>query len=488
MKSPYLLAPVAAVLLLVLFCQFDGTRSSAQTEDQNIYLRYIEAPSSVVKVYEEMVTIRAYPYARHLVDVYSSQYHMTFKRLNRSTYQSSPLLSQDQTFQGVVLENEFLKLTVLPELGGRIYSCVFKPTGHNEFYRNPVLKPTHWGPTEQGWWLAAGGIEWCLPVEEHGYESAMPWLSHVDQSPSGATVTVADSTDTGRLCASVAIHLPAESAYFSVTPRVTNRANEEIAFQFWLNAMLAPGGGNSPSSQLEFVYPTTQMTVHSRDARWTALPDAGGALDWPVDCGLDLRFLGNWPHYLGCFERPAAVADFVSVYDHRDQEGIVRVFPSEIARGAKLFAPGFGANAIPAAVWTDDGSSYVEIHGGLTPTFGDYTRLSPGEEITWTEYWYPVMGLGGVQYANRNVALNLERTTDGVWIGISVTSPHTDTLISLTRCDGSNALFSATIPVIDPVCPYYVGPVSVPAGDSEDLCLNFYARNGALIASYRTRS
>jgi len=455
-------------------------------EQENVYLPIVEVPPRV-QVYEETVTIRAYPYAAHLYAAYSSQYHIVFKRLNWATYQSSSLQPADRTFRGIVLENEFLKLTLLPELGGRVYSCIFKPTGHNEFYRNPVLKPTHWGPAEQGWWLAAGGIEWCLPVEEHGYETAIPWLSRVMQSSSGATVTVTDSADTDRLTAEIEIHLPAESAYFSITPRIRNRTGEEIAFQFWLNAMLAPGEGNSPSSQLEFIYPTSQMTVHSRDARWTALPDAGGILEWPVHRGLDLRLLGNWPYYLGCFERPAAQNDFVAVYEHRDQEGIVRVFPSAIARGAKLFVPGFGANAIPADVWTDDGSSYVEIHGGLTPTFSDYTRLSPGAEVSWTEYWYPVMGLGGVKYANREAALNLERTAEGAWIGIAVTSRHTDTLVSLARCGESNALFSATPPVIGPSRPYHAGPLSVPAGDSENLCLNFHARDGSLIASYRTR-
>ncbi|MFX1412069.1 MAG: DUF5107 domain-containing protein, partial [Promethearchaeota archaeon] len=60
-------------------------------------------------------------------------------------------------YRAVVVENRYLRLTFLPALGGRLYQCVFKPTGQDVFYRNPVIKPTHWGPDEMGWWIAAGG-------------------------------------------------------------------------------------------------------------------------------------------------------------------------------------------------------------------------------------------------------------------------------------------------------------------------------------------
>ena len=53
-------------------------------------------------------------------------------------------------------------MTILPELGGRVYQLIYKTTGNNELYQNPVIKPTHWGPLkrEENWWLAVGGIEW----------------------------------------------------------------------------------------------------------------------------------------------------------------------------------------------------------------------------------------------------------------------------------------------------------------------------------------
>jgi hypothetical protein len=88
---------------------------------------------------------------------------MPYYSLDRGRYDAGKI--EDRDFTLIVLENDYLRLSLLPELGGRIYQAVFKPTGHNIFYQNPVLKPSPWGPPEMGWWLAAGGMEWGLPVE-----------------------------------------------------------------------------------------------------------------------------------------------------------------------------------------------------------------------------------------------------------------------------------------------------------------------------------
>ncbi|MEZ4831074.1 MAG: hypothetical protein R2873_03560 [Caldilineaceae bacterium] len=106
------------------------------------------------------------------------------------------------------------------------------------------------------------------------------------------------------------------------------------------------------------------MTVHStEDSR---LPAPGDAFTWPIYNNVDYSRLGNWTTYLGFFERPTAHGPFAAVYDHAADAGIVRIFPPQVTRGSKAFGLGW-QSPLPSDLYTDDGSSYVELHGGLAP-------------------------------------------------------------------------------------------------------------------------
>ena len=74
------------------------------------------------------------------------------------------------------------------------------------------------------------------------------------------------------------------------------------------------------------------------------------------------------------------------------------------------------------ALWTDDGSSYVELHGGLMPTFGDWYELGPTDEVSWSEFWYPVARIGGLTFANDRAALSLAPVQGGLRLGLFPTT------------------------------------------------------------------
>lgn len=99
----------------------------------------------------------------------------------------------DRQFTAVILQNSTISLTVLPELGGRLYQIEDKATGRRLLYNNPVLKPTAWG--WRGWWLAAGGIEWAFPTDEHGLNEYRPWQYTTQTLSNTATITVSDVED-----------------------------------------------------------------------------------------------------------------------------------------------------------------------------------------------------------------------------------------------------------------------------------------------------
>lgn len=372
-------------------------------------------PTAPVRVYATQLSIPTYPYAAFAAEAFDPAFNWTYRRFDREAYEASNPLPSPKAYRAVVLENEYLKITLLPELGGRIYQVIFKPTGSNQLYQNPVIKPSPWGPAGQGGWLAAGGIEWGLPVAEHGYAWGDRW-GHITFSdgPDAAGVTVFMTADE-HLRADVDVILRAGEAAFTIQPRITNPTAQPVAYQFWLDAMLAPGPANRVGPNLRFVLPTEQVTVHSRGDDF--LPAGQQAMAWPVHNGVDYGRLGNWNDWLGVFERPAAHGPFAGVYDPDVNEGMVRVFPPAATAGSKIFAMGWDAPINPS-VYTDDSSAYVELQGGVSPTYWDQATLGAGATYTWQETWFPVAGIGGVSYADGNGAVYVDRAGDGLVVGL----------------------------------------------------------------------
>ncbi len=395
----------------------------------------------------------------------------------------------NHSYELLVLENDYLYVTLLPALGGRVYQMVYKPTGYNELYQNPVIKPTHWGPTEQGWWLAVGGIEWCLPVDEHGYEWGEPWAYQVVTSTAGVTVTLRDTLAADRIRAAITVHLPADRAYLAITPRLENPAGSDQGYKYWTNAMLAPGPANTVSAELRFVFHASEMAVHSTgDSRlpgtWPIQPTGPDyRFSWPVYNGIDFSRLGHWDEWLGFFEYPQSAADFIGVYDTAADEGVARVFPASVARGAKGFGFGWGSPIDPRT-WTDDGSAYVELHGGVMPTFWDQATLPAGQSLTWTEYWYPVNGIGGLSAATAEAALNVQEDGGAFHIGVHSTAPRPAGASTLYVWDRAACAELARweLPAIEPGQPF---AASVGAGGRplDDVAFVYVDANGSLLAA-----
>ncbi len=407
------------------------------------------------------ITLPTYPYARYLTPEYNATYNMTYHRLRWGDYHASNPQPVDQAYTLLVLENEHLRVSVLPALGGRIYELIDKGSGDNVLYRNPVLKPTSWGPPEQGWWLAAGGIEWGLPVDEHGYEWGVPWQWTAVAAPEGVTVTVRDTLATDRLRARIDIFLPAERAHVVVSPRIENPTAAPIDYKFWLNAMLAPGPTNQTSAGYEFVFNADYVSIHSTgDDRLPGVwpnPPAGpdeAVIPWPHYQNVDWSRLGNWDEWLGFFEYPQAAANFMGLYNHDADAGVARVFPRHIARGAKGFGMGW-AQPIPWDVWTDDGSSYVELHGGIAPTFWNQARLEAGESVSWQEYWAPVRGIGGIAAATAEGTLGMQSEGGDVRLGLHATRawPAGETQLLLWDRQSCALLDRATLGEVGPALP-----------------------------------
>lgn len=386
----------------------------------------VPARVDTVVVYEEQITLPTYPFARYQIDAVDPTYNWPYKRFDVERFRAEAPAPALQAYRLVVLENAYLKLLILPELGGRLWQVIHKPSGAPIFYQNTVVKPTHWGIADQLGWLALGGLEWGLPVIEHGYDWGTPWEYRVAQQRADlATVTLFTPEDGRLLSASITIGLRAGAASFTIEPTLRNLADNELAFSFWHDAMLAPGSGKQPSAQLHFVLPSNTMTLHSTGD--STMPPPAGRFSWPLYQGRDLSRLGNFTQYLGFFEAPSAHGPFVGVYDPLYDAGVVRTFPPEIMRGSKVFALGW-QDALTSDNYTDDQSVYIELHGGLAPTFDDRYRLPAQQSITWQEAWYPVQGIGDLTYANAAAALSIKASGDTVAVNLYTPQPVDGTL------------------------------------------------------------
>lgn len=337
-----------------------------------------------VRTYTTTIQIPTYPFRDYLRESHDDTNNVTVLWLDRSSYEASAPSPVLQSYRAVVLESDLLRLTFLPDLGGRLYQCVLKPTGQNIFYQNPVIKPSFFGPLERerNWWLAAGGMEWALPVNEHGYEWGVPWSYQVVERADQVSIILRNSEDNDRLQAQVTVTLSAGEPAFTLRLRLTNPTDHPIRCQFWVNAMLTLGSPHV-TGNTEFILPGRQAIVHSTGDR--ALPGEHGILSWPEHEGRDLSWYRNWNQWLGLFITDLT-ADTVAAYNHDAGLGFVRRFPPDLAPGVKFFA--FGRDFVDRS-YTDDGSDYFELWGGPCRTFWpeDDITLGPGQVVEWTEVW-----------------------------------------------------------------------------------------------------
>lgn len=439
--------------------------------------------AGAVRVSEETIVLNTYPYQAAWREVIDPRFNYPFSQFDARVYDSLPKTTVTKAFKLIVLENEYLRLSFLPEIGGRLYQVVFKPTGQKVFYNNAVLKPSPWGPSQQSGWLAVGGMEWALPVDEHGYAWGVPWQYTLEQFADRATITFADSQAADRVRARIAVTLPAGAAYFSVRPRIENQTTSSVAVQFWLNAMLALDSKNV-RAETEFILPSSQVFVHSTGdtsiPRQYVPPDGATSpaapMPWPVVDGHDLSRYGNWRDYLGVFAT-APAQNFTGAYNHANDLGIARLFPADRAPGVKLF--GWSSRFGSRVLWTDDESDYFELWGGLPRTFfrNDDVVLAAGEAREWDEFWMPFVRTGGLSAATTRAVLGLTvNESYRVTVGVAVTQANTRGTLILAR-DGSEVKRWSL--ALDPANTFRE-QLDAPRGGK--YTLRFVAEDGSVIA------
>ena len=315
-------------------------------------------------------------------------------------------------YDAVTLENDYTRIVLLPEIGGRIYIGQDKTNSdYDFFYRNDVIKPALVGLA--GPWLS-GGVEFNWP-QHHRPATFMPTQVEIEKGDDGSvTVWMTDHDPLNRLEGSHGICLRPDSSVVELKARLYNRTPFTQTFLWWANVAA------KVHDQYESFFPADVDYVadHAGRAK-SSFPVAENfyyGVDYKARKGANnLEWYKNIPvptSYMVC----ATDYDFFGGYDHAAHGGFVHIADRHIAPGKKQWTWG---NHPFGYAWdrelTDDSGPYIELMAGVyTDNQPDFTYLLPYETKTFSQYWWPYKNLGPVKNANTQLAVSLGNGKAGV--------------------------------------------------------------------------
>ena len=341
-------------------------------------------------------------------------------------------------WQAVHLENEHLRLMVLPEIGGRIHVGLDKRTGYDFFYRQNVIKPALVGLA--GPWIS-GGVEFNWP-QHHRPATYMPVEYAIERETDGAvTLWCSDHDPMLRMKGMHGLRLRPGLAMLEVRVRLYNRTKDTQTFLWWANVATRV----HEQYQSFFPHDVRFAADHAKRAL-TDYPLSHGVyygIDYgervrtgvPVDEGSsryvpdgsyaanDLGWYANIPVPTS-YMIVGSQGDFFGGYDHRAAAGTVAVANHHVSPGKKQWTWG---NHEFGYAWdrslTDADGPYVELMSGVyTDNQPDFSFLTPGETKTFSQFWYPISEIGVPDLANLHAALRVENTDVGVRVHLQTTT------------------------------------------------------------------
>jgi tetratricopeptide (TPR) repeat protein len=370
-----------------------------------------------------------------------------------------------RTYRALFLENEYLKITCLPELGGRIHSVWDKTTNHEVFHTPGIIKPAL--IAMRGAWIA-GGIEWNVGPQGHTVTIVSPVDATIVNSEDGsATLVIGNTEKMFRTRWTVRVTLHPGKAYLDESIRMFNPTDGTHTYYFWNNTAFPNLEGT------RFIFPMSLGSNHNGDEFFS----------WPLHEGKDMTYLKNYPTMSSVFGYQCD-QDFFGAYDVDLDRGIVSHANHHSVQGKKAWTWGkddFGVRSQMAL--SDSGpvdSPYIEVQSGPLLTQADYGFLRPLQEVAWREYWYSVHGLGdGFEFANRDLAVNATRKDNTLELRMMATGEFSQALCVVSQ-DG-HVLVKAGLDLSPAkaatltVSEVSTGPVNVEVFDAKGKSLLAYA-------------
>jgi tetratricopeptide (TPR) repeat protein len=415
----------------------------------------------------------------------------------------------ERKWKAVWLENEFIRVLVLPEIGGRIHAIQDKTNGYDLIYNQHVIKPALVGLA--GPWIS-GGIEFNWP-QHHRPATFLPVDFEIEEHSDGSkTVWCSDHDPMCRMKGMHGVCLHPGWACVELKARVYNRTPLVQTFLWWANvatrvheayqSFFPPDvyyvADHARRSMSE--YPLARgfyYGVNYGERGQNGIPKQDNPTQFvPAHCDgngkppvvkyrpNDLSFYANIPvptSYMCMGSRE----DFFGGYDYNAQAGIVHIANHHISPGKKQWTWGnheFGY-AWDRNLTDPDGQSiswpYIEIMAGVyTDNQPDFSFLQPGETKSWSQYWYPIRQIGPAQHATLDAAVSMrleKRAVRRLRVGVSVTRVFEKAQVTISA--KGRRLFSK-IRTLSPAEPF-TAQIELTRGIVEtDVSLRIFDENG----------
>ena len=314
---------------------------------------------------------------------------------------------KEKAYQALFIENEYLKVMILPELGGRIHMAYDKVKKRHFVYYNQVVKPALVGLT--GPWIS-GGIEFNWP-QHHRPSTFLPTDCSIEENADGSkTIWCSEVERMFRTKGMQGFTLHPGKAYIEIKVQIYNRTSFPQTFLWWANPAVVVNDG------YKSVFPPDVYAVFDHGKRDVSkFPIATGTYyKQDYSAGVDISKYKNIPvptSYMAIQSK----FDFVGGYEDDVQGGLLHVANHHVSPGKKQWTWGNGDFGV---AWdrnlTDEDGPYIELMTGVyTDNQPDFSWLQPYEEKSWVQYFMPYAEVGYVKNATKEAIVNVE-TKEGV--------------------------------------------------------------------------
>jgi tetratricopeptide (TPR) repeat protein len=386
-------------------------------------------------------------------------------------------IREEKTYTAVYLENEYVQICVLPEIGGRIFSALDKTNNYDFFYRQHVIKPALIGML--GAWIS-GGVEWNFP-HHHRATGYMPIDYTITENPDGSkTVWIGEIELRQRMKWVIGLTLYPDSSILEATIKLFNRTPFAHSFLCWANVAVHA----NPDYQIIFPPGTEYATYHGKNqfSHWPISYEVFNRMDYTR--GVDVSWWKNLPQPTSFFAWNYE-DDWLAGYDHGKRAGVMHVADHHIVPGKKFWTWGTGERGqMWEKILTETDGPYIELMvGAYSDNQPDYSWLQPYEVRAFKQYWYPVKYIGGVKNANSQGAVNLEILSgQKARMGFCTSGEHQGAHVVLEA--GNKVIFEKEVD-ISPQEPFLKEVGLSPGVKEEELRALLYSPSGNVLVSYR---